>query len=116
MDGLPSLAADLRKAGTQAAPKAREAVRKTAYDIARDAQAAVPVDTGATKASIGVDFGGSSGSLASATIGPTTSYAPYLEYGTRRMPARPFMGPAADRHIPALAQALEQIGGELLDG
>ena len=115
MDGLPSLAADLRKAGARAAPLASQALRKTGLAIVAEAQSHVPVDTGATKASIGMDFT-EGGATMSATIGPTTSYAPYLEYGTRRMGARPFMGPAADRSIPALAQALEQIGGELLDG
>ena len=106
------LAADLSAAALSARAKAPLAVRKAAYDVQAGGQALAPVDTGATRNSIGVDFDSSDGF--SATIGPTTAYAPYLEFGTGRMSPRPFMGPAADAVLPSLEAALAQIGGNIL--
>jgi HK97 gp10 family phage protein len=47
--------------------------------------------TGATKRSIHLTM--EDGGL-TAKSGPTTEYAPYLEWGTRFMQAQPFVGPA----------------------
>ncbi len=67
-------------------------VNKTGFDIVRLAQNRVPVDTGATKNSI------RSRTISRFTrrIGPTTLYAIFLEFGTLRMVARPFMVPALE--------------------
>lgn len=47
--------------------------------------------TGTTKRSINSEFyeDGMEG-----RVKPTTEYSPYLEYGTRKMKAQPFVGPA----------------------
>ena len=47
--------------------------------------------TGTTKRSVQLRF--ENGDL-TAVAGPTTHYAPYLEWGTRFMSAQPFVGPA----------------------
>lgn len=99
------LAADLRDAAPRAVAAAKVAVAKTAFDLSAIAQAIVPVDTGTTKNSIGADIDG-----LIAVIGPTTSYAPFLEYGTYKMPPRPFMGPAADQVEPGFIEAMRQLG------
>lgn len=112
-DDLRKLAADLRKAGPESQRLAAAAIRKGAADIIAGAQQRVPVDTGATKNSIGADIA-TSGTTVQAVVGPTTHYAPYLEYGTRRMAPRPFMGPAADQVLPSVEEALAQIGGQIL--
>lgn len=103
---LNAVAAQLSAAGARTETMARMAVAKTAKDLERIAKTFVPVDTGATKNSIAASMDG-----LSATVGPTTDYAPYLEYGTRRMAQRAFMGPALDRVAPDFQEAMEQIGG-----
>jgi HK97 gp10 family phage protein len=103
------LAADLAKAAPRTVALAQKVIVKTAHDIEGTAKQMVPVDTGATKSSIGVDVG-----VLQATIGPTTSYAYFLEYGTSRMAPYAFMGPALDRHNPAFYAAMEQVAGGLL--
>ena len=42
-------------------------------------------------------------------IGPTTDYAPFIEFGTARMRARPFMVPASEQEKPRLVRALSQV-------
>lgn len=116
MNELNRLAVDLGRASITAPLKASAAIRKTAFDIEATAKTFVPVDTGATKNSIhasaadGRPLG--AGSLV-ADIGPTTDYAPHLEYGTVNMAPHAFMGPAADRHTPDLAKALGQLGADI---
>lgn len=109
------LAADLAAAGPQAQAQGRDLVAKVAGDIADTAKALVPVDTGATKNSIGVDVNqsGEAGTV-SAVVGPTTEYAPHLEFGTVNMQPYPFMGPAAEMHTPTFEAAVAALGGDIL--
>jgi len=43
------------------------------------------------------------------TIGPSTEYSAFIEFGTRYMRARPFMVPALEDERPRLIKALEQL-------
>lgn len=104
------LEADLTRAGLFAADRAATVQVKTALDVVATAQQLVPVDTGATKNSIGWDRADEPDILA-VEIGPTTEYAPHLEFGTSRMAPHAFMGPALDRHTPGYMAAMAEIAG-----
>lgn len=108
---LNKLIADLDGAGFKVAAKGAALVSRTAHAIEGTAKQFVPVDTGATKNSIGVD---TSFSGLAAEIGPTTAYSYWLEHGSSKMAPRSFMGPALDRHSPDFAAGVEQLGGDLL--
>ncbi len=98
-DKLPQLQGALRE-------RAAQAVMKAAYDIEGQAKAIVPVDTGNLKNSIQTT---QEGELAAA-VGPrAVEYAIYVEYGTVKMRAQPYMRPAAEKVRPAFIQAMEQI-------
>jgi HK97 gp10 family phage protein len=101
---LDKLARDLTKAAAKLEAGLPAIIAKTALDIEADAKKTVAVDTGATKNSITADIDG-----LHAEIGPTTNYAPYLEYGTARMAPRPFMGPAADKRVPIMNRAVDKL-------
>lgn len=68
-----------------------------------EATSIVPVDTGFLQSTIyhNVD----EGSL-TLELGATADYSSYVEFGTRRMAAQPYIRPAFDAHQDQLLQAL----------
>lgn len=111
VEQLNRLAVDLGKAGGVVTLAGGWAVQKTAHDVEATAKTFAPVDTGNLRGSIGVDS--LRGGL-TAVVGPTASYAPYVEFGTAWMAPQAFMGPALDRHGAELVSALGQIASRVL--
>lgn len=107
---LNRLSVDLGKTSAAATRKASMVVRKAAFDLEAGAKARAAVDTGSMKGSIGTDIMGA----LHAEVGPTASYAPYVEYGTSRMSPQPFMGPATDAVEGRFHAAMENIVGDIL--
>jgi HK97 gp10 family phage protein len=124
-DDVRRLATSLANVGARTGALAQIVVRKTAKDIEAHAKRIVPVGKsrkgyigGNLKNSIGTSDlrrVGQSGSL-SVEIGPTAEYGGYVEFGTSRMAPQPYMGPAADVHLPLFEQAVTQLGLEALGG
>lgn len=89
------------------------AVREAVQAVVTEAQSRVPVDTGALKSSIrGRVLNQQSGEVTAG--GGEVDYATYVEEGTVKSPAQPFMHPAADVVRPqfeaAVAKALAGLG------
>jgi HK97 gp10 family phage protein len=105
---LNRLEVDLTTASIRVQVGSERVVRKTALDCEAIAKTFCPVDTGATVNSIGTDME----TVTRAVVGPTTEYAPCLEFGTYKMAPRAFMGPAMDRVTPDFIAALEHLAGE----
>lgn len=101
---LNILAVDLGATGARTTAAAARVVAKTAADIERDAKAFAPVDTGNLRNSISSSLRG-----LQAEIGPTASYAAFVEYGTSRTGPAAFMGPALDRNSGAFVDALAAL-------
>lgn len=119
---IRKLAADIVRTAAGTGRKAQVVVRKTARDIVADGKQIATTkdikDVGTLIASIGhsdLRNVGTSGNL-SVDIGPTVHYAVWHEIGTSVMPARPFMGPAADRNTAPFEQAMAQLAEEGLNG
>ena len=106
---LRSLSAEMVSKATLVETQAIQIVAEHGLSLQALAQMNAPVDTGFLRGSIGID---GTGSL-TVEIGPTAEYAPYLEDGTYKMAARPFMGPAADVVEPRFVTALEALGATL---
>jgi HK97 gp10 family phage protein len=87
--------------------------RKSGMDGVAHAQTIVPVDTGATKNSIGMDVEEESLEAVEVILGPETDYSPELEFGTAKMAPRPFMGPAADQVEPGFTAALRAVANPI---
>lgn len=80
-------------------------VSRAAFEIEAGAKAKSPVRTGTLRRSIHSVFeaGGLRG-----IVGPSVLYGKFVEFGTRRMGARPFMRPAAEAQMPKFVDAVRR--------
>lgn len=75
-----------------------------------DAKAGSPVDTGNNRDGIDTEVTQVAEGI-QATLYTTSGYGGYLEIGTSKMDARPYIGPAVDKHIREIAPKVKaQIG------
>jgi HK97 gp10 family phage protein len=74
--------------------KIAEALNKKALRIVRQAKQLAPVDTGRLRSSITAELI-RSGRKPKAVVGTNVEYAPFVEFGTSKQPAQPFLRPAA---------------------
>lgn len=74
--------------------------------IQRNAEFTKGYQTGTTKRSVGLEL--TDGGF-TAESGPTTEYAPYLEYGTRFMDAQPFVKPALDQQKKEFQSDMQKL-------
>ncbi len=88
-----------------------KALRKCALRIERDSKMAAPVDTGTLKGSIGTE-GVTPGSM-KMSVFTACGYGAHVNFGTRRMSARPFMTDAAQKAGVTLRSDLERLKGRL---
>lgn len=95
---LPELSAMLQA-------RAEQIVAKAAYDVEAEAKTVVPVDTGNLKNSIATDIV----KPLEAVVGTGVEYAEFVEYGTSRMAAQPYMTPAAEVVKPAWHRAWQEL-------
>lgn len=63
-----------------------------------------PVDTGNLRNSITHAQGGEDYEI----VGSNVFYAPYVEYGTSRMKAQPYIKPAVEEHVDEYKQIFEE--------
>lgn len=77
----------------------RSAPKRVADKVAADARSRAPVDTGYMKSTI-ESVSVESGKSAEVRVG--AEYAGYVEYGTYKMAAQPFLTPAFEAHAKEL--------------
>lgn len=78
-------------------------VQETAEQVEETARSLVPVDTGALRTSIETFGAGGSGER-TVEAGQGLGYAAFVEYGTDKAPAQPFLTPAAEQNRPNLTK------------
>ena len=90
--GTKEVTANLKKAAEAIEVAVGDAVRKAAMEVERNAKINCPVDTGVLRSSIGAEeitpllF----------EVGTNVEYAAFVEFGTSRMAAQPYLEPAAE--------------------
>lgn len=89
------------------------AIKSLAAPMVDDMKAAAPKHTGEGAASIAASVTDVPGQLVTVAVGPDRDhfYMAFIEWGTARQPARPFMRPAWDRNKE---QALVTFNDELI--
>lgn len=100
--GVKETLANINLANSRVRKAVQEQIGKSALNIQFGAKKRCPVRTGALRNSITVDFYG----IMSAQIGPHMPYAPYVEYGTRKMRAQPYLFPAFEEERPKFEEGL----------
>lgn len=98
--GLGSLQAKLKKLDPLTRAAISSGVIKAATKVEGDAKLLSPVDTGALRSSINVS-GMSIPDGAKAEIKTNMEYAPYVEFGTSRQQAQPYLQPALQKNKQA---------------
>jgi HK97 gp10 family phage protein len=91
-----------RLAGAQRRQAQQDGLEAGARIVETHAKVLCPVDTGFLRNSIQVD----SVTPMEAIIAPHTDYAEYVEFGTSRMEAQPYMRPGLDEHEDEIVQAV----------
>lgn len=107
VSGMIRIQEDNTKYVTEAIDHAlAEALDEIGQKVVNDAQQICPVDTGRLRNSISYKLGGGGFSFPGmgasvgheVTVGSDVEYAAYVELGTSRTPAQPFLGPAARKN------------------
>lgn len=81
-------------------------IQKSVYQIASEARKAAPVDTGGLRSSITGSSNAKAGFVG--TVKATAEYAAFVEFGTSKMPAQPFLFPAAEAERPYFESAIRR--------
>lgn len=115
--GITGLVANLHAFERGVGENVRAAVRRAGEDVEDLAKQLVPVDTGRLRSSIRTTY--SDGGLTFRTLSDV-EYAPFVEFGTSRSPAQPFLFPAFEAirpHFQAdVSAAIRSAAAELRAG
>lgn len=106
LEGGERLRAKLQALGLGVSLAARKEVLRGALNVQAGAKRRCPVKTGRLRNSIAVEMIGSG---MEAHVGTNVHYAPMVEFGTRRMAARPYLFPALEEERPKLAARLGKL-------
>jgi HK97 gp10 family phage protein len=83
---------ELDRIASKLGTNTRSVIEGLAFEVEARAKAIAPVDTGALRNSIFTEIGKTGAVVA--RVGPSVEYGPYVELGTYKMGARPFLAPA----------------------
>ena len=95
--GISSLKVKLNKLDPLTRGAMSRGVQLAGLKVEADAKLVTPVDTGALRDSINTS-GSSTANSATATIGTNLEYAPFVELGTSKASAQPFLQPSLQKN------------------
>jgi HK97 gp10 family phage protein len=106
IEGGRELAAKFKAIGKQVYTEQEQGVLLAAMYVERDAIINAPVDTARLRNSIASRIAQNDGTNIVAEVGTNVQYAQAVEFGTSRMPARPFMLPAFENNKQKILKQL----------
>lgn len=121
-NGLEELADDLQHAADASVDEVRKVVSKGALNIKKDAKAIVEGHSHLPHYPRAITYDTDvAGTLVSAEIGPDKAkrqgpLGVFVEYGSVKNAPIPHLSPALDTEEPRFIEALEALGGDLLEG
>lgn len=108
LQGLGRALRRIRLLPVQVNEARNDAIREWADDLEKTAKDLAPVRRGIMRDSIESRANLNAGTAYVRVIGSATDYAYYVEKGTSKMDAQPFLGPAAQIHRRTGEQALRR--------
>lgn len=104
--GMAALRSAVTRKVARVNDEARRQVQESTIRIETDAKRAAPVDTGRLRSSISREIEGASG-----RVYTVVEYAEYVEFGTSRRPATPFLQPAIEAERKRLPREFQKYIG-----
>jgi HK97 gp10 family phage protein len=111
LEGFDALKRAFAKAPESVQRHAADVIEKSAFAVAQRMRSLVPVRTGKLKSRIASTATGLNGRVGFSDR--DAFYWKFVEYGTVRMPARPFVRPAAEAESEPYIRAMSAIGPKL---
>lgn len=105
IEGMSQLRRALLMVGEEGHKTVVREVRRAALEVQAGAKQRAPVDTGRLRNSIAVEI---SAEGTSAQVGSNVEYAGYVEHGTRRNRAQPYLFPAYEEAMPRFFSRLRR--------
>ena len=115
LEGIENLIAEVEKLGAKGNRIENKALREAGTVVREAIKEEVPVRTGNLKRSIEVSSVRTKAGIKHVAVGPGKDgyYGKFVEFGTVKMKAKPFMAPGYEK---SKAAALEKISEELRKG
>jgi HK97 gp10 family phage protein len=112
LEGMEALQRAIRTAPEAVKVGSQDAVAKTSFAVAQRARSLVPVATGTLKSLIASSIHGLAGRVGFSDD-QRAFYWRFVEYGTVKMSARPFMRPAAEAEERDFIERMRAVGTRL---
>lgn len=106
--GMNRLIKNLKQYVNSKEPELLGVVAHSSANIRFDAKHIVPVDTGYLRENINYEIMQRKNRIIGETAA-NTDYAIYVEFGTSKMRAQPFMEPAFRQEVPKFISAVEKV-------
>lgn len=110
IEGMEGVRDALRRVPDQTRVLMADVIAKTAFSARQRTIASAPRDSGQLRSSITSSSRGLSGRV---DVAGLAHYWRFLEYGTVRIPARPFVRPAAEAESVVFEQRIRQAAARL---
>jgi len=107
VNGIPEALSKLKKYQFKKKEQIKQELIKGAFRVEALAKDNVPVDTGRLRGSITVNP--SDIALLVTRVGSDVKYAPYVEFGTKVMEARPYLFPAFFAYENEIVKAIGRV-------
>jgi len=122
VEGIEEAVSKLKKYQFIKRDAIKNIMKEIGFKVEADAKKTVPVDTGRLRASISTAISGQSGHSEKdkvrtpsgepgfvVVIGSNVKYAPFVEFGTHKMSARPYLLPAYHKNQPELKTRIAAV-------
>lgn len=106
--GIEKLVYEIRKLQSDVRKKVEKLIVQAGVKTQKGARMRVPVRTGALRNSIQM-----SKYANIVKVGAYMPYASFVEYGTRKMKARPYLTPSYEEALKELNQELKRVVGDI---